>query len=121
MAKFQIKVNGVDRIIKNLNKKESEIKNAMKDGVNSGSVLVEATSKKIVPVRTGNLMRSIHTEINKSGLEAKVGPDMKQAPYAVYVEFGTRNFKGRHYMERTFLATKTKVKEIITNFIKAKI
>lgn len=45
----------------------------------------EALMREKAPRRTGRLMGSIHREVRS--LEAVIGP---RAPYAIYVEFGTR-------------------------------
>ena len=42
----------------------------------------------LVPVKTGVLRNSIH--ITVEGARVVIGPNMTQAPYAGYVEFGTR-------------------------------
>ncbi len=122
-GRFEIKykVSGFQRILIALQGKRQAMINGLKDGVDKGSVIVEAKSKEIVPVRTGNLMRSIHTQILDGGLRAVVGPDILAAPYAYYVEFGRSRsgkippypFEGRHYMENTFYLTRNQVSSII--------
>jgi HK97 gp10 family phage protein len=55
--------------------------------------LVEADAKVFVPVRTGNLKGSIHTEV--SGLTAEVSANTE---YAVFVEHGTSRMRPQPYM-----------------------
>ena len=86
----------------------------------------EARAKEIVPVRSGNLMRSIFTEFKDDGLTAWIGPDYLAAPYGYYVEFGRSKsgkqppypFAGRHYMEGAFYQTKTQVQSMLETSIK---
>ena len=126
--KFSIKyrLSGMQRVLLALQGKQKAMIQGLKEGVDKGSVIVEAKSKEIVPVRTGNLMRSIHTQFRDGGLRALVGPDIKAAPYAYYVEFGRSKsgkqppypFEGRHYMENTFYLTKGQVSSIIETAVR---
>lgn len=56
---------------------------------------VEARAKQIVPVKTGNLRRSIHSVFENGGLRGIVGPSVL---YGKFVEFGTRRMAARPYM-----------------------
>jgi HK97 gp10 family phage protein len=56
---------------------------------------VESIAKRLVPVLTGTLRRSIHTVFSRGGLRAVVGPSVF---YAVFIEFGTRLMSARPYM-----------------------
>ena len=56
---------------------------------------IEAESKRLAPVLTGTLRRSIHTVFSNGGLTAVVGPSVF---YSVFVEFGTRFRSARPYM-----------------------
>lgn len=60
---------------------------------------MEATGKGLAPVRTGNLRRSIHTELGQDGLSAEVGTDLEYAPY---VEYGTSRMAPQAYMRPAF-------------------
>jgi HK97 gp10 family phage protein len=55
---------------------------------------VEATAKHDVPVKTGNLRRSLHTSF-RDPLHAQVGTDVEYAPY---VEYGTSHMAGQPYL-----------------------
>jgi len=59
--------------------------------------LVERGAKMIVPVDTGQLRRSITTEveINDKNIVGRVGTNVKYAPY---VELGTRKMSPRPYL-----------------------
>lgn len=67
---------------------------ARESGTSIGSVLeqigneIAAEAQDIVPVRTGNLKNSIAVVAGHN--QVYVGPDVSKAPYASYVEYGTR-------------------------------
>lgn len=62
---------------------------------------VEAASKALCPVDTGNLRASISTSIRGGGMsmEAEIGPT---AEYAAYVEYGTSRMSPQPYMGPAF-------------------
>lgn len=55
---------------------------------------VEGAAKTAVPVKTGNLRRSLHTQ-PLDPLHALVGTDVE---YAAYVEYGTRYMGAQPYL-----------------------
>lgn len=60
---------------------------------------IEGSGKEFAPIRTGNLMRSIHTEIGDGGLSAEIGTDVEYAPF---VEYGTSRMAPQPYMRPAF-------------------
>lgn len=71
---------------------------ALDSGVRAGSLIIENAAKEYCPVRTGTLRRSIHTEIeypDQNRVVALIGPD---APYGVYVEYGTSRMRAQPYL-----------------------
>lgn len=48
--------------------------------------------------RTGNLRRSYHVTLDEPALTAKVGSDPAIAPYAVFLELGTRRMEARPHL-----------------------
>jgi len=127
-GKFSIKFDilGTDSIRKALEKDSKKVIEGLQAGIDRGSVLVEASAKQNVPVRSGNLMRSIFTEFSQDKLKAMIGPDINAAPYGYYVEFGRSKsgkvppypFSGRHYMENSFYQTRQQVKDVIEKSVK---
>lgn len=69
-----------------------------------GGLAIEADAKKLCPVRTGNLMRSIHTE--KTDDEVSVGTPVEYAPF---VEFGTSKMEAQPYLQPAFEKHKDKI------------
>jgi len=72
------------------------------DALNEASIQAYTTAKQLVPVRTGNLFRSIKLE-KKSPFEHVVSAGWptkeKGKPYyAPFVEYGTRRMAPRPYM-----------------------
>ena len=63
-----------------------EIKTNAVNNLHKWSSFVESRAKQLVPVDTGNLRSSIHSEVNVVDLWAKTGSNTK---YAEPVEFGT--------------------------------
>jgi HK97 gp10 family phage protein len=58
---------------------------------------IENTAKQLAPVRTGYLRSTISTQIND--WTAKVGT---AAPYAAFLEFGTRRIHAFSFLTRAF-------------------
>lgn len=56
---------------------------------------IEDDAKSMAPVRTGELQRSITTEVLAGGLNVEVGAT---APYAGFVEFGTSTMAPQPFM-----------------------
>lgn len=54
----------------------------------TSATYIAETMKSLCPVDTGNLRDSIGVRVQ--GDSVVIGPDMGQAPYAGYVEFGTK-------------------------------
>lgn len=86
-----------------LDTKVKYIQRALKDGleniVSVGAMPIENEAKALAPVKTGTLMRSIHTEIevlSASRAQAKIGPSV---PYGARLEYGFvgTDSLGRHY------------------------
>lgn len=74
---------------------------ALKDGLAQGALLIEGRAKELVPVKTGNLRRSLMTEVQATpnGATARVGTGVDYAPY---VEFGTRRQRAQPYLRPAF-------------------
>lgn len=68
---------------------------AVADAVKKTTLDIEAESKRLAPVKTGTLRRSIHSVFSNGGLTGKVGPSVV---YSHFVEFGTRRMGARPYM-----------------------
>ncbi|EOS78950.1 HK97 gp10 family phage protein [Dorea sp. 5-2] len=86
----------------------NELKLALRNKADMGAVKqivkhngsgLQARAQRNVPVKTGNLKRSIQLEISDGGLLAK---SEATAEYAPYVEWGTRYMEAQPYMKPAF-------------------
>lgn len=65
-------------------------------------------ARQIVPVKTGRLRASIYAKVQEWML--KVGAT---APYAVFVEFGTRYMRAHRFLSQTIETYRPRLREII--------
>lgn len=67
----------------------------------AGGLMIETPAKAKAPVLTGNLRRSIHTEVSTGGekAEARVGTNVE---YATHVEFGTSKQPPQPYLRPAY-------------------
>jgi len=73
---------------------------------------VKALAKQLVPVRTGYLRQSIYSKVQE--WVAVVGAE---APYALYVEFGTRYMQAQPYLYPAIEEHLPRLEEIICEAI----
>ncbi len=95
--KVEIQPN-IDSLVKRFAGCESLLVSKLKEGVMGYAYLVERGSKIFAPVDTGRLRSSIGTSfgILSGGLSAYVAPNVD---YAYFVHQGTRNMRGRPFMQ----------------------
>lgn len=84
-----IKIEGLDTIVEKLENAVSE--EALKKAIGKACALVERSAKEKAPKGTGELRRSITSEVYQEGGEI-VGKVFTPLEYAPYVEFGTGLF-----------------------------
>lgn len=87
----------------------AEADRRLKAGITKACLLVEREAKKIVPVKTGTLKRSITHEVDVARRIGIVGSNVEYAPY---VELGTRKWKGKPYLRPALLKSKKKIAAI---------
>lgn len=97
MSKGGIKWSGVKEL-KAVLKKNASLDDVKKIVAIDGVELLKRAKKK-APYRTGYLRLSIMYEISDNGLTVTVTP---HAPYASYVEYGTRTMDAQPYMRPAF-------------------
>lgn len=71
-----------------------EAPGALEKGLFAGGLVLETKWKQLVPVRTGNYRRSIHTQVTAPG-EITVGTDITDPPYPYFLEMGTSRMAAR--------------------------
>lgn len=86
---MSIKVEGIEKVMKKLN--ELENGDVAKEALGQACALVERSAKEKAPKGTGELRRSITSEVREggSGLEGVIFTPLFYAPY---VEYGTGIF-----------------------------
>lgn len=88
MPSFDVKIDGLDRIVDSLNRAPKATEDVLQKAiVASAAEIQKAATRPDVPWRTGNLVQSFGNGIVIGHLVAEVGPT---ANYAVYVHEGTR-------------------------------
>jgi hypothetical protein len=136
MLKFKISLTDQASILKNVKMLDPKMKEAYRENVvqvakdfaeSSQQALDEAIKanpnfeKYKKYHKYGNLKESITYKVDHRRLTARVGPDLRKAPYAEWVEFGHWAgafsdvwFSGYHYMYKGWLRVKDEAKRAIT-------
>lgn len=86
----QVKVSGVDILLKDLDQYSKDVKQGVLDEIREWSVRTEADAQRDVPVKTGDLKGTIRTASENNGLTwiVKAG-GIDDVNYAPFIEFGT--------------------------------
>lgn len=123
---YKISVRGTDAAIQKIRNKRRDFDKILKTALRVSALQVEKQAKINCPVKTGNLRRSIMSVESNNGMTIAIGPDIKVAPYAIWVEQGHSQQPGRYvpalgkrlvadfvrgkwYMQRTYAQMRTKV------------
>lgn len=86
---MHIEIKGLDKLEQKLNNLVNPEK--MRNNVEQACLIVEAAAKEKTPVQTGELRRSIQTDVNFYG-NITEGHVFSNLEYAPYVEYGTGLF-----------------------------
>lgn len=132
---IQITVRGTNAVKNKFKQMATNYPNIIRATVRASALQVEKQAKANCPVKTGNLRRSIMSEESQKGNRyiARIGPDIKTAKYAEWVEKGHTQQPGRYvpaigkrlvaswvegkwYMARTAIMTQN---QVINNLSKA--
>jgi len=87
-------VKGYDKLIAGLKSSESDIKNSMQKAINKIGLIAQRDIKSFTPVRTGRLQRG--NQLMLGSLTAIISNNVEYGPY---IHNGTKNMKGRPFME----------------------
>lgn len=92
----------------------------LKNAVRAGSLPIQNTAVVRCPKKSGNLSRSIHTEITGTNtyVQADIGTDVEYAPY---VEFGTIHQSAQPYLRPAFDEQKDNAIKEIGDALKAQL
>jgi HK97 gp10 family phage protein len=89
MAKFGVKIYGVDAIIKRFEAAPQKMMDESKLIIDAAVIEIAAKAKQVVPVKTNALKNSIRHSKYQPGKGASVSAGNVNVRYAPYVEFGT--------------------------------
>ena len=94
---MQIQVQGLDKLLAKLHSAVAMLGPALRTALTKSGLVVETEAKKVTPVRTGTLRRSITHRVDPAAIPkfAEVGTNLH---YARYVHDGTRYMKGRPFL-----------------------
>jgi hypothetical protein len=86
----QVKVNGIDTLIKNIEQYSEDVQVGILLEIKSWADRTKIAAVNKVPVKTGDLQSTIRSVVSQNGLTwiVKAG-GIKNVNYAPYVEFGT--------------------------------
>jgi HK97 gp10 family phage protein len=113
MAAVDIEVRGIDALLKKFDDMTRSFADEIDAAVESGAQLVMDTAVTLVPVRTGNLLHTIHVEPRSEPLKRIVRAGGGSAPYAPMVEYGTRKMGAQPYMRPSAMARRAEIVELI--------
>jgi len=72
--------------------------------------VVEREAKRLAPVRTGTLRRSVTSRVGESGNVVRVGTNLRYAPF---VHFGTRYMRARPFLEDALEASRDEIDRLV--------
>ncbi len=85
-AGITIAITGTQAVIRAIKIAQREANTAIDKALKKSAIIVEADAKRNAPIKTGRLRSSITHQVNLRKQEAKVGTNVKYAPY---IEYGT--------------------------------
>lgn len=87
----------------------SEVDRLISERLITAALMVERSAKKMVPVVTGTLRRSITHEPKKPKRKVVVGSNVEYAPF---VEMGTSKMSARPYLRPALHANMEKIRKL---------
>lgn len=109
---MQIRIEGLENVQAMIENKISDITGKLSEGVAESCKVVEADAKAMCPVDTGELRKSITSEV--LGTTGVVGTNKE---YAMYVELGTYKMAAQPYLVPALKSNE----ETIIQIIKSKV
>ncbi|KAA0957696.1 HK97 gp10 family phage protein [Planococcus sp. ANT_H30] len=100
-----VEIEGLDRFIRTMQSISDSLESSVKQVVSQTALQLESDAKRLVPVDTGHLRRSIATSLESGGMSAMVSTNVE---YALAVEFGTSRQAAKPYMTPAHARSKTK-------------
>jgi HK97 gp10 family phage protein len=94
-VEVQLDVRGVDQLQAKMTRLDLAMQSRVHNQLEKVGARMAAEARRLAPVRTGRLRSSIFSQVRQWMLV--VGAT---APYALFVEFGTRRMKARRFLWR---------------------
>ena len=83
-------IEGLDEFRNNVSNASGQINELVSEAMTQATEQVKNTAQDLAPFKTGNLKRSIYSDISNNGFTGTVHQDPNIAPYGAGIEFGTR-------------------------------
>lgn len=101
-------IEGLDQFLQFTDSLADEIESEAKKLIMKTAFQTEGSAKRLTPVDTGHLRRSISTKIENGGLKATVSTNIE---YAMAVEYGTSKQMAQPYMTPAYVKYKKKFED----------
>jgi hypothetical protein len=100
MARPTVKIEGLNKLLRALEKLDAEAKQSFKDVGGRVGKLVAEQARQEVPVRSGTLRGTVRS--SNTGRGAKIRAGSKRVPYAGVIHFGwgKRNIEQNRFLYR---------------------
>jgi len=95
-VEFECDVRGIEELQQKFERLDSAMQQQIHDKLTEEGLVLENTVRSFAPRRTGYLESTIFSRVE--GLLLKVGAS---APYAAFLEFGTRFIQARRFIRRS--------------------
>lgn len=127
MTKRSIKIEGMENILAELDKKDADTVRLLTEGLTESSYFVRDRAKVKAPFRKGKLKSAIASgdlEIERGkvkidiGIDTSVKPFSKDGYYARFKEIGTSKMRATPYLRPALDESKNEVKTIISKKLK---
>jgi len=107
-VEIEVRFEGQDEFRLQMERIDSSMKERVQQRLQELTDSIKETAQRLAPVRTGYLRSTIFTEIAE--WTVKVGAS---APYASYVEFGTRFMHGRRFLSQAVETHRAQLVDIV--------
>jgi len=107
-VEVELRVEGIEEFERKMNNVNVYMQRNVRRKLQDLGSDIHATARRLCPVRTGRLRDSIYSKIEDWTLKVGAG-----APYAVFVELGTRHMRGFYFLTEAIQLHLPRLAEII--------
>ena len=112
MASVEIEITGAEEFARTMEQVNHFVQRQVRGKLEKLGIDIHAAARRMCPVRTGRLRDSIYSKVEDWTL--KVGAS---APYAKYVEFGTRYIRPFYFLTEAINLHLPRLRQILTQAI----